>query len=1193
MGANNEIEIRNNFNKALTNIQQLNSYLDNFDEEIQFMEDKALLFRLYKYILKYQKFEGIKRFSIPVIGCANCGKSTILNYSLNLNDILETSFDITTKFITIIRHNEELKGKSPRIYNVKIVQRAYINNKFLYSFEKDGDYLKGDAKEIIKKRNQLIANDEAECIPENYFYILETYIPFFDDEKIKIYSNYFEFMDIPGLNEDNSNKNKEDIYFKKLLPLFINNIKFSVFIFDTTNYEDGKTDVLYNFEKKLNSFYEIYKNDILKEKIHNSIIVLNKIDKSNLEGGIEEEKKNFENHVKTNLKINIEENFICYLNAKREKYLRNRFIDFDKYLAYIKCIIKDKNKKFLDELIKNMNKDFNINIKESFDEEDEENTFLLNNKYLKSEGFTDEINSYDYKYYKNIYEKNLIKIFKRNNETIFEKNLKKAFKKVYEDFIINNEENEQLFNDILKNFEYKNKQYEEGNKNIKNTNNINIKNYLEKENYLKHLKKIGILYEELKNLEPEHVFMKTIYNNYKNKKNYIENNYKYTIAVLGNYSTGKSSLLNSLIGIDLIPCSSNLCTKIVLIIQYTNEEEDIALYKANFQNQNDTYNLFIKGELLIKGKNCIKETLKEKNKSYIEGEISYYILSTPIKYLDNFIEDENIKKRVQFIDLPGFNVLEDNEEKKMFSNLIEYINLFLFTNYGNIVLSKENKLSIFKTLDLIMERKNYSNSIMFILNLFDNLETKNDDEIRNTLEKFKKDINGILTEYKSLDWDRHINIYSKIMKNDDMLYSYFSPKEHTENQKIINTMKLKVQNFKNYIKAIAGDTQLEPNDLIKKIKKNLKEDYINKLYCKKDFNEKTFNLNENDNKISNYKNFLINFLKLNEEQCNENKNNIDCIIKRYCFIRESIYNNDFKYKDFLTKLKNKIIKEILISPKLISLRLFFDLNKYLSFISQNIINYKSKDFKNNIEDLSNNFVKIYDFHKKNINEKFEKTIENLKNILYEIATEQNDASKKFKSEIEGLYDFVENIFRSYIKKMKRENESIIKRADIIIDTINLIEDKNFVYNTYFESFYTIGFLSTSLLGGLILGISSYTSAGILGSMFAFLIGAGLCEIPTFIVGVTIYFLIKGISKLINVNKRNKKIEEETKEINNILTKYKKNILNQMENLYKTFKENIDELILSLKYPMVNIAKNEKEFLEIKNKFNSYLKKLNK
>ena len=261
----------------------------------------------------------------------------------------------------------------------------------------------------------------------------------------------------------------------------------------------------------------------------------------------------------------------------------------------------------------------------------------------------------------------------------------------------------------------------------------------------------------------------------------------------------------------------------------------------------------------------------------------------------------------------------------------------------------------------------------------------------------------------------------------------------------------------------------------------------------------------------------------------------------------------------------------------------------MSFISQNIINYKSKDFKNNIEDLSNNFVKIYDFHKKNINEKFEKTIENLKNILYEIATEQNDASKKFKSEIEGLYDFVENIFRSYIKKMKRENESIIERANIIIDTINLIEDKNFVYNTYFESFYTIGVLSTSLL---ILGIGSYTF-GMTSPLIVVALAHGLCGIPALIAGVPIYFLIMGISKLINVNKRNKKIEEEAKEINSILMKYKKNILNQMENLYKTFKENIDELILSLKYPMVNIAKNEKEFLEIKNKFNSYLKKLNK
>jgi hypothetical protein len=63
-------------------------------------------------------------------------------------------------------------------------------------------------------------------------------------------------MDIPGLNEINAEEEQDNIYFKKLLPLFINNIKFSIFIFDTMNYQDKvKNDILLNFEKKLNSFY--------------------------------------------------------------------------------------------------------------------------------------------------------------------------------------------------------------------------------------------------------------------------------------------------------------------------------------------------------------------------------------------------------------------------------------------------------------------------------------------------------------------------------------------------------------------------------------------------------------------------------------------------------------------------------------------------------------------------------------------------------------------------------------------------------------------------------------------------------------------------------------------------------------------------------------------------------------------------
>ena len=162
----------------------------------------------------------------------------------------------------------------------------------------------------------------------------------------------------------------------------------------------------------------------------------------------------------------------------------------------------------------------------------------------------------------------------------------------------------------------------------------------------------------------------------------------------------------------------------ILVIQYTKNEEDISLYEADFKKQGNNYYSFFKGNLISKGKNNICEILKEKNNSYKGGDISYYVLLTPIQYLNNFIEDENIKNRVQFIDLPGLNILEKNTEEKTLSNLIEYINLFLYTNYANIVLTKENKQSIVKTLNFNISKKNISIQLSLFLIFLMNWKTK-------------------------------------------------------------------------------------------------------------------------------------------------------------------------------------------------------------------------------------------------------------------------------------------------------------------------------------------------------------------------------------------------------------------------------------------------------------------------------------
>ena len=102
---------------------------------------------------KYEQFKGIKRFAIPVFGIISSGKSTFLNYILNLDELLEIKEDISTQFICIIRNKKNLK--KPKLYSIKLVLRDKDNN--FVNFIKDHE-IEGDIKPIIKKKIKKLKN---------------------------------------------------------------------------------------------------------------------------------------------------------------------------------------------------------------------------------------------------------------------------------------------------------------------------------------------------------------------------------------------------------------------------------------------------------------------------------------------------------------------------------------------------------------------------------------------------------------------------------------------------------------------------------------------------------------------------------------------------------------------------------------------------------------------------------------------------------------------------------------------------------------------------------------------------------------------------------------------------------------------------------------------------------------------------
>ena len=133
------------FEKTLEIISEINFYLKNYKNEIKDLCDTKpnLKTEIQKFHIKYSKYERLERFSIPIIGKISSGKSTILNYILDLKESLQVKSKATTKFVCIIRHNESLKGQVPKLYTVKFNQRAELNDH--YNFDK-GELIQGNIK---------------------------------------------------------------------------------------------------------------------------------------------------------------------------------------------------------------------------------------------------------------------------------------------------------------------------------------------------------------------------------------------------------------------------------------------------------------------------------------------------------------------------------------------------------------------------------------------------------------------------------------------------------------------------------------------------------------------------------------------------------------------------------------------------------------------------------------------------------------------------------------------------------------------------------------------------------------------------------------------------------------------------------------------------------------------------------------
>ena len=383
------------------------------------------------------------------------------------------------------------------------------------------------------------------------------------------------------------------------------------------------------------------------------------------------------------------------------------------------------------------------------------------------------------------------------------------------------------------------------------------------------------------------------------------------IPMMGKSNAGKSTILNGIIGSQILPARKNECTKKGILIRHWNKNIPV-LRKTYFLDDNEVlsnskyYYFKSSTEPIAKGIKDIRRQLEATNYDFGKKEKDFfYEIDVNIQFINELEIDDNLKEKICFIDLPGFGTNNPFEKKNVYESLLRSCDIFLFIVFNLII--KDNNIK--KMMDkLFIDISGYRGitseafikQILFIVN-----SDKSQEISDKTLLQAKRDIISISKK----DQDNK-NVEERLK---DIKVCFFNAKYYEdyinvlryykEPRNLIETefneyLQLKRKVLTGLLDTIKGGTF--PKYLIAKLKDKISKD----INGDKGFKEKDVNPNEivekevNKAVIDNSLNFKF------------SKKELNLIIKYISFgyenISDSILKKESKYDNFKNFLEKNI-----------------------------------------------------------------------------------------------------------------------------------------------------------------------------------------------------------------------------------------------------------------------------------------------
>ena len=493
------------------------------------------------------------------------------------------------------------------------------------------------------------------------------------------------------------------------------------------------------------------------------------------------------------------------------------------------------------------------------------------------------------------------------------------------------------------------------------------------------------------------------------------------IPFLGEVNSGKSTIINGIIGENILPTGLKECTKRGIIIRYTNNQTTIrkANFKSEIINNNSKYFFEAEDEDIIgSGTDQVRDILKGLNCDFNEKEEdSFYYIKTKIKLFDEMGLDHSLKKMIYLIDLPGFGT-ENIFQKKIYLKLMTICKAFIFI-VRNSIIKEDNKKDILdKIFHQAKEQKEIFSSFLMKSSLFIFNNTKDQTFNEDDVQRAKNDIMELINVREKINLCFfNAKRYSLYVSN----YNYY--------YNLGETLK---NEYQNYLKD-SRDIYLFPEIINSKKYDNFLKYLNNKLDEKNNklFGTKKVENIKNDENVGKELRKLLELLNIDMESTLKYENKIS---QKFTFGREKIKQLNTKkesnyyifsemLKSQINKINNKMQEDIKIkinnTLKTLDSFFFNDFSKKKSKEDIDKFNEKNKEINKQLNSIfynsQNNYFNIIQKYKEDIKESLEKKKENInqflkekkfENIIKEINKEIEDRLNELNSKI---LDLINNI----------------------------------------------------------------------------------------------------------------------------------------------------------------------------------------